>query len=140
MTKPKYSMPKSETRLAIEEALKTGTRESPINAAEIAEMTGLSISLVRTHVNNCIERHQAHNVNTPGQVGAAYAWGRKPEPGKSPNVAQPRQSTFKDGDYDGRELRPFTGRAGAMDAYGLPSDGRPRVRPIIISAGPEVRI
>lgn len=27
--------------------------------------------------------------------------------------------------YDGRELRPFEGRRGAMDAFKLPSGGRP---------------
>jgi len=130
---------KGEARLAVEEALKTGTREHPIDAYEIAAITGLSVPLVRTHISNCCNSYLAHNVKPPGQPGAAYVWGRRPDPHK-PNVAQPRQSTFKDGDYDGRELRPFTGRAGAMDAYGLPSDGRPRVRPIIISAGPEQRV
>jgi len=57
MKKLNFGVVKSPERLSVEEVLKTGTRESPINAAEIAEMTGLSISLVRTHVNNCIERH-----------------------------------------------------------------------------------
>ena len=140
MRKLDYGVAKSQERLWVEDALKTGTREAPIDAAEIASITGLSLSTVRTHISNCCNSHLAHNVRLAGQVGAAYAWGRKPDPGKSPNVAQPRQSTFKDGDYDGRELRPFTGRAGAMDAYGLPSDGRPRVRPIIISVGPEQRV
>jgi hypothetical protein len=28
---------------------------------------------------------------------------------------------FKRGVYEGKELRPFTGRPGSMDAYALPS-------------------
>lgn len=32
-------------------------------------------------------------------------------------------SATTDGDYDGKELRPFDGRPGAMDAFSLPSRG-----------------
>lgn len=38
-------------------------------------------------------------------------------------VVPPRRIDMRDGTYTGAELRPFTGRPGAMDAYTLPSRG-----------------
>jgi hypothetical protein len=116
--KDTYRIPKGEARMAVEEALQTGTRESPIDALAIASITGLSISLVRTHVNNCIERHLAHNVNTPGQVGAAYAWGMRPDSRKLGNVAQPRNG-IPTGRYTGE--KPIYTRPGSDDFLKLPS-------------------
>lgn len=43
---------------------------------------------------------------------------------KLPGAAGPIMTTWKTADrYDGAELRRFDGRAGAMDAYDLPSLG-----------------
>lgn len=39
---------------------------------------------------------------------------------KDCTIAAPREA-LSEGSYDGRDLRPFTGRAGAMRAYELPS-------------------
>ena len=39
------------------------------------------------------------------------------------SIAQPWCISVMTGHYDGRELRPFDGRPGAMDAYSLPSRG-----------------
>jgi hypothetical protein len=127
--------------MAVEEALKTGTREAPIDAAEIASITGLSMSLVRTHVSNCVNTHLAHNVNKTGQVGAAYAWGMRPDPRRGGNYAQPRDG-IPSGRYTGEKPAPI--REGAMEAYGLPtlSNGEriERKRPFIIGARAEQRV
>jgi hypothetical protein len=39
----------------------------------------------------------------------------------APLTPAPANDVFKRGMYDGKELRPFTGRPGSMDAYALPS-------------------
>jgi hypothetical protein len=131
---------KGEARLAVEEALKTGTREQPITALEISAITGLSLALVRTHVSNCCNCYLAHNVMPAGQPGAAYAWGMRPDPRKSPHVAQPRQKPMM-GTYTGERTSPA--REGSDVAFTLPSlwQGKPqeRRRPVIISMRPEVR-
>lgn len=40
---------------------------------------------------------------------------------KIPLTPAPANDVFKRGMYEGKELRPFTGRPGSMDAYDLPS-------------------
>lgn len=58
-------------------------------------------------------------------------------------VATPRDQP-PIGQYAGRELRPYTGRPGAMDAFRLPSrqGGHfvPRRPPIVLGAGPQIRL
>jgi hypothetical protein len=136
----KYGVAKSAERLAIEEALKTGTREAPIDSPEISRITGIPVSVVRSHVANCLSRNLAHNVNAHGAVGAAYAWGLRPD-FKSPHVAQPRDG-IPTGRYMGEKPAPI--REGAMEAYGLPtlSNGEriERKRPFIIGARAEQRV
>ena len=39
----------------------------------------------------------------------------------APLVPAPANDVFKRGTYEGKELRPFNGRPGSMDAYALPS-------------------
>jgi len=39
----------------------------------------------------------------------------------APLVKAAADDMFKRGVYEGKELRPFTGRPGSMDAYALPS-------------------
>jgi hypothetical protein len=135
----KYTMPKGDARMAVEDALRTATRANPITPQQVAKLTGLPITTVRSHVANCANTHLAHNVHAAGQVGAAYAWGPKPEPRKAGNVALPRTGSMS-GTYDGRDLRPFDARGGAMDAFDKSSDGRPRVKPMIIGGKPEQRV
>ena len=58
-------------------------------------------------------------------------------------VATPRDQP-PSGQYAGRELRPYTGRPGAMDAFRLPSrqGGHlvPRRPPIVLGAGPQIHL
>lgn len=42
---------------------------------------------------------------------------------RAPNEALPMRPDVFSGRYDGKELRPFDARPGAMDAYTLPSRG-----------------
>lgn len=48
---------------------------------------------------------------------------RSDKPSKPSLATSPSEDLFVRATYDGRELRPFEGRAGAMDAYMLPSKG-----------------
>jgi hypothetical protein len=54
-----------------------------------------------------------------------------------PRVVVAESTLGKRGDYDGAELKPFEGRAGAMDAFLLPSMANgiatPRKAPILNS-------
>jgi hypothetical protein len=135
--------PKSETRLVVEYALRTATREHPITAEQIATVSGIDITVVRKHIDNCAANDIAHNVRTPQD--AAYAAGPKPDRPKAVDVAQqmpqPRQA-WTHGTYTGE--KPAAIRPGSMDAYGLPtlSNGEriERKRPFSNAGKPEQRV
>lgn len=46
-----------------------------------------------------------------------------PQKPKAAAPPTPYPYYWKNGTYDGKELRPYEGRPGAMDAYALPSRG-----------------
>lgn len=108
-----YSTPKGEARLAVEEALKRGTINNPIDAVQVAGIARVDITVARTHISNTVNKGLAYNVGTP--KGGKYVWGPRPNVPKMPEI-RPR---FREGTYDGSDLRPFTARQGAMDAYRL---------------------
>jgi hypothetical protein len=136
-----YKNQKSPERQLVEHALRTATPEHPTTAQHIANVSGLSLATVRVHVSNCVNADLAYNVNGVGQVGAAYAWGIRPDPRRGGNYAQPRDG-IPSGRYTGEKPAPT--RHGAMDAYGLPtlSNGEriERKRPFIIGARAEQRV
>lgn len=74
-------------------------------------------------------------------ASAAAAAAAAPAPIVCQVAAQRDRST--DGQYDGRELQPYTGRPGAMRAFHLPSlqNGTPveRRAPIIMGCTPQLR-
>jgi hypothetical protein len=84
----------------------------------------------------------------PGVRPALYAWGPAPSgtrpPLPAPALRVQSRPASTDGDsYAGAELRPFSGRPGAMRAFELPSlvDGQrvERRAPILIGRKPDVR-
>jgi hypothetical protein len=107
----------SARRAAIEAHINTATRESPLTAEQIAGRIGVDPAVVRPHISNICACGRAHNT-TAGQQPAMYAPG--PAPLKMPARTTERRHAHPD-HYDGAELRPYTGRPGAMDAFALPS-------------------
>lgn len=132
--------PKSSERLAVEAVLRTATLRNPISAKQVVARCGLTPAVVRTHISNSCSAGLAYNV-APGVFPALYAWGQPPAaaPVHPRRVALMREERY----YDGAELRPFTGRPGAMHAFDLPSvqNGQrvERARPCLISSQPDKR-
>lgn len=114
------------------------SQANPLTAAQIAARTNLAIDVVRRHIAKICIRDLAHNV-TGNKVHAAYAWGGNPATSTRPTVEK-----RGDGTYDGRELRAYCGRPGAMDAFTLPSlqNGKavPRKAPILMAAAGGLRM
>ena len=133
----------SPGRQAVEKVL-IAARGTPLPIRIIASRCGIQAEDARMHVANCVAKGAAHNV-APGAQNGLYVWGPQPAPARPPEAATPRRLVTVDHDphYHGAELRPFTGRPGAMDAFGFPSlvngVAVPRVRPVIISAQPELK-
>lgn len=126
--------PRSRQRLAIEEVLRHTSRSTPLTVDELAQRTGHARAAIRSALNGLVQRGHVENA-TPHQLPARYRWSRKrgwtaPEASTDPRVR------FPDGLYDGRELHPYCGRPGAMDAFALPSlvDGVrvPRRAPMLV--------
>lgn len=122
---------RSAERKAVETVLRGATPEQPISAGQVGRRCGLSVADARVIINNICHAGLARNVR-PAHLPAMYAWrDEKPAPSPAPEWR-------KASNYDGKELRPYEGRPGAMDAYALPSlvDGQrvPRQRPMLIDA------
>ncbi len=107
---------KGPVRRAIERVLERA--EGPLSREEIAQRCG--------HTSDDVGRALSAMIN----VGDCYTDGRRrparytaePPTQKAPTVSQPRAWDFHAApNYVPKELRPFDGRPGAMDAYGLPS-------------------
>lgn len=108
-------------------------RPEALTSDQVAVRTGLPLEDVRSHLMNLCAAGQAHRAGTARQRKTYRAGGRPAE------EAQPlpiRPSTAR-GDYEGRELMPYTGRPGAMRAFELHSleNGQrvPRRRPTLMS-------
>lgn len=102
---------------------KKANRRYPLSMDDICDQLGQPSALVRPAVGTLVAREtllrvkRGYFINTPPELPtvADSAW---------LPVAGPREVNVMDQPpYDGAELRPFTGRAGAMDAYALPSRG-----------------
>jgi hypothetical protein len=105
----------SPSRIAIEAVLKSATK--PLTAFDIAKLTNLTLPVIRTHLGNGVHHGRLHNVNPEKRNHSAYLWG------KAPSETRDVCRHIPEGTYDGAELRPYSGRTGAMDAYSLPSRG-----------------
>ena len=128
------TVPKGPNRIKVEEALMRGTVSNPIDAVQVAGISGVHITLCRTYIGNAVAARLAYNLN-PGHRGCAqYVWGKPPEASKAGRFVPT-------GTYTGQPAAAT--RPGAMDAYSLPSliDGVciERRRPILIGAVGMVR-
>ncbi len=130
-------------RRAVESVIERATVQAPLTSDEIARRSGIALPLARMHIANLCAHQRAHNT-TPGMVPALYAGG---PPLAAPDLAHTRardaraialELARQRGTYDGRELRPFEGRPGSMQAFSLPSVEcgvrHARVAPRLISA------
>lgn len=134
----KRGRPKSEDRKLVEAVLASAA--AALRPEQVAALCGIELREARKHLAKLCNENLAHNV-APGHRGAArYLKGRAPL-GDAPQ--QRPVSRHANGHYDGRELQPFTGRPGAMDAFSLPSlqagERVPRRAPRLIASNPEVR-
>lgn len=132
--------PISPAREAVEAAMQAAA--GPLAADIIASRTGLRADDVRVILRNCCTKGLAYNA-APGASIGLYAWGQPPAAPRQPGLASARHPVRPaDQHYHGEELRPFTGRPGAMDAFSFPSvvNGQrvERVRPMLIGGKPEL--
>lgn len=133
--------PQSASRVTVQRVLRESL--SSVSHEQIAKLTGVTLAEARMHVSRLVGERLAHNTR-PGVSPPLYAWGASPlaEVPRAPAAQAPRYVTgpaanlFERSTYCGAELRPYTGRPGAMDAYRLPSlvNGKaaPRVAPMLM--------
>ncbi len=118
---------KGPERTAIEGVLKKAT--SPVTAYDIAERAGLTESVVRVHLKNCINHGLAFNVNKD-QRPATYVWGSAPPPVVTP---EQRSCWTMGTTYTGEKAVPL--REGSMRPFEIPSIGQEvRIRPFSLSS------
>lgn len=118
----------SRERVKIEGWMQSATRAHSI--VDMAEATGIPKSKIRTLMNAMVQEGKSINTNPGHGKTAHYILATKKHLVSSARhktgrgQAEPRVTNCStSGDYDGRELRPFEGRPGAMDAFALPSRG-----------------
>jgi hypothetical protein len=109
MTRPEYSTSKQ----AIYAVLKAAAE--PLIASQIAEQSGVSLSLVRTHLGHGMARGDLINLH-PNTRSALYVWGCSPSIQKTPPTR-----FVPSGRYDGADLLRAPVRIGAGDALEVPS-------------------
>ncbi len=119
----------STSRLAVEQVLKESS--CALSAQEISDLSGVSISITRTHLGNAINKNRAHNLNPASRGRALYVWGSQPE---EFGDATPRRFVSTE-PYVPTSI---VTRPGALDAFALPSlsangERIPRKLPIIIA-------
>lgn len=128
--------PRSGQRRAVEAALRGTTPSTAVSVAQLAERTGYTVIQIRSALNALVQIGFALNV-CPHQLPALYCLGHRGRARSASGAPAPIR-TIPEDRYDGKELRPYTGRPGAMRAFELPSlvDGRrvERARPTLISA------
>lgn len=103
---------KTQDRRAIEIVLH-GARvgEGALTPQRIASLAGVELKSARSIIQSLMTAKQIVNTGTPQQP--KYRWRSE---------AQSNESYVRDwGRYDGAELRAYTGRPSAMDAFSLPS-------------------
>lgn len=104
----------SPDRMAVEDCLRASS--STLSSKKIATLTGVAGAQVTAILQRL--RHEGTAVNAG--TGTKPAW-RLARAKVSP-AAEPAQR-YPTGTYTAPELKPFTGRPGAMDAFALPSRG-----------------
>ena len=103
---------KTTDRKAVEIVLH-GARvgEGALTPQRISSLSGVELAATRTIIKSLMTAQLVVNAGTPQQP--KYRWRSE---------SQSNESYARDwGRYDGAELRPYTGRPGAMDAFNLPS-------------------
>jgi hypothetical protein len=118
----------------------TASKEAPLSAFDVAELSGVPITLTRTHIGNIINHNLAYNLNPASRGSALYVWGMKPDQRKPGNVALPRTSVM-DGTFTGVR---WNIRERADQHKSCPSrsgdDLNPWAPPILIAGKPEQRV
>lgn len=120
---------KGAARLSVEDALKHA--RTALSSQDIAQITGVAILTVRTHLGNCVTQGLAYNIGTRGK--GLYLWGQ-PERATPVNVAQPR-SRISDATYTGPQ---WAIREGGLDHLSHPSrrgDERVSHAPMMLMGG-----
>lgn len=97
----------------------------PLTVDEIATLAGVKAHKVRDIL---VSLEEAGKVSRKYEKSGVHPTvfsliRRKKTEVTGTSIAQPWGISVMTGHYDGRELRPFDGRPGAMDAYALPSRG-----------------
>lgn len=128
---------KSAERAAIEATLKDAA--APLTRDEVAQRTGIAARKVLITLGNLVHLAKvAHRLPpSAGHPLTRWAWGARPEAGE-------KADEVPAGQYQGRELRAFSARPGAMDAFALPSmrngQREPHRAPVLMGvANPERR-
>jgi hypothetical protein len=118
----------SRERVKIEGWMQAATRSHSV--ADMADATGIPKSKVRSIMQAMVQDGKAINTQ-PGHGKTAHyilssrkhlAQRTRRMNGNGSGHGRVTNATTS-GSYDGRELRPFEGRPGAMDAFALPSMG-----------------
>jgi hypothetical protein len=74
-------------------------------------------------IGNKSKEHRANYVDTANKAAQSKVSSFQPRKREANEAGAPYKNIWTDEVYMGEELRPFAGRAGAMDAYALPSSG-----------------
>lgn len=129
--------PKSATRVIMERVF-AESRGAWLTIEEAASRAGFGVGEARQAIGKLRGDNLIHSDgHRPPRyrAGASAAMLLAQERARAAQDAGPMRST---GTYEGRELQPFTGRPGAMDAFRLPTleNGRrvPRKAPALISS------
>lgn len=117
----------SPERVKLEQHMQAATRAHTV--AEMADATGMPNNRVRGIINAMVHDQAAVNTTPGRRHGAQYILASRKHlllSTKQPAARawqEPINNRSARGTYDGKELRPFDGRPGAMEAFSLPSRG-----------------
>lgn len=117
--KNKATLSATELESAITEALRThASARRPMDMPTLCDQVDAPAALVRPAIIALVQRE------TVTRVKGGYHLPEATKHTLGQTVAGPRQvDVMHGGTYDGADLRPFEGRAGALAAYALPSRG-----------------
>jgi hypothetical protein len=101
----------SDSRRRIEAVLKESAE--PLSAFDIARLSGVSLSITRTHLSQAVHKHRAYNANPNKRNQSRYGWGRP----QVTAVSQPR-TYIPEGTYTPPEIHT---RSGSQDFLSMPS-------------------
>lgn len=86
---------------------------SPVTSNELSRQTKLPLTMLRVELNELV---RLNKIRSDSRYPCLY-WFEADTPARSIT------SFGQTENYNGAELRPYTGRPGSMDAYSLPSKG-----------------